>query len=170
MNIFATNADPSVSAQALADQHVIKMCCETAQTLSTALHLRGESVDGLYKKTHAGHPCVLWAAADIANFAWLVVHGRALCAEYTQRFSKTHASAAVIERAASVLVHGEYGMPTSFALAMPDVFKSIAETEGPHAAYRAYLNWKYRLWAGEGKPGRWTRSAPPSWLDLSESL
>lgn len=170
MNIFATNADPTCAAD-LADQHVIKMCCETAQVLSTALHLRNEAVDGLYKPTHRKHPCVVWAAANIANFAWLVAHGRALCAEYTRRFGKTHASAAIIERAARVLpFHAKPGAPVTFALAMPDVFKAVAETEGPHAAYRAYLNWKYRLWAGEGKPGRWTRTVPPSWLDLSEPL
>ena len=179
MNIFATNADPTASAIALADQHVIKMCCETAQVLSTALHLRGENMPGLYKPTHRKHPCVVWAAADIANFAWLVEHGRALCAEYTRRFSKTrpgcapktHASGAIIERAASVLNHyPKPGAPVTLALAMPDAFKVVAETDGPHVAYQRYLCWKYRMWAGEGKPGRWTRAVPPSWLDLSEPL
>ncbi len=159
MNLFASDADPTVSARALADRHVVKMTVETAQVLWTALHLSspGKVPDGGYRPTHRGHPCVRWAAASRANFDWTVRHGLALCDEYWHRYGKVHGSWEALLSASALdgLVPG--GSMTPFALAMDD---ELRDPTDPHGSYRRCLSRKYEVW---GSMARWTRRAPPTW-------
>ena len=79
MNRFIVDHEPDTIAQALCDQHVVKMPLEEAQMLCTALwHHRPEYAErrGLYKPVHQKHPCTLWAMETNANyrFAWLTPH------------------------------------------------------------------------------------------------
>ena len=155
MNIFAVDDDPTKAAQALADVHVVKMCLETAQIASTVA--RSVGLEVRYRSTHEAHPCTRWAGATQANFAWLVAHGRALLAEYTSRYGRTHGSADALEEAAAALDSLPEGPRTPFAQAMP------AELKGDDAvsAYRAYYRTKVASW---GARARWTRSERPAWL------
>ena len=89
MNIFYTSPDPVEFAEYLDDKRVVKMVLETAQLLSTARCLSGHA--STYKPTHRNHPCAVWVRTSAANYAWTYRHFRALLAEYTKRFSKTHA-------------------------------------------------------------------------------
>lgn len=89
MNIFVTNPSPVVSAQYLDSKRLIKMVLESAQLLSSSMHLL--NIPGApYKLTHKGHPCTVWTRTSRANFLWLIEHFRALCEEYTLRYGKTH--------------------------------------------------------------------------------
>jgi len=88
MNIFVTNPDPVLSAEALDLKRVIKMITESYQLMSTALHLNG--LTPFYKPTHAGHPCTKWVAESATNYQWLLMHVDALCSIYTARYQKTH--------------------------------------------------------------------------------
>jgi len=45
-----------------------------------------------YKPTHLHHGMTRWVAHSVANYRWAVQHGIALCAEYTRRYQKTHAT------------------------------------------------------------------------------
>ena len=93
MNIFVTSNCPKLSAQALDNKRVVKMALETAQLLSTAIFINSTiTYDNLYKPTHIKHPCTIWAAANIENWDWLFQHFVALCAEYSFRYNKQHAS------------------------------------------------------------------------------
>jgi hypothetical protein len=157
MNVFACHADPAVSATWLADQHVVKMVTETAQILSTALVANGRQIAGLYKPTHAHHPCVLAAQVDPACFGWTALHGLALGAEYTVRFGKLHGALGVIQAALDVAGLDPAGVfqPSAFPLAMPDMCKRL----DPHDAYCEYLRVKYAEWRERGGrvAPRWQR-------------
>ena len=101
MNLFVLDPIPSVAARAHCNKHVVKMIVETAQVLSTVLHLKGATVDGMYRPTHRAHPCTLWAASKWANFRWAASLGLALCAEYTERYGKRHKTQDLLERLAN---------------------------------------------------------------------
>jgi hypothetical protein len=152
VNIFAVDHDPVAAAVALHDKHVVKMVLETAQMLCTIGHRLG--IGAPYKPTHGQHPCTVWAASSRDNAAWLVAHGNALCAEYTRRFRREHASQRVIrEVAAAVLPLLPAAGRTPFAQAVPDDCRDA----DPVAAYRAY----YRQHKLEG--ARYTNSSLPAW-------
>ncbi len=155
MNIFALDADPIRAAEMACDQHVVKMATETAQMLSTVCRLHGVNVG--YKISHPKHPCTLWAGVTRENFEWLQRHGLGLCAEYTHRYGKVHAAAAIIRETAEascLLPFPEEGL-RPFAKCMPPEFFD----EDPVQAYRNfYLGAKSRF-------ARWRKARPaPEWF------
>lgn len=162
MNIFALHSEPSTAALMQADKHVVKMVLETAQILSTVIHLHGDSRSQyVYRKTHEHHPCVQWAAENTANYDWLVRHFIALSTEYEWRYIKRHKS--------WIKFHNMFGGPPSqmdieqdpspFALAMPDQYKFY---ETPVECYRAYyVNEKVHLL-------KYTRRTEPEWIFLDK--
>lgn len=156
MNIFAVDACPFKSADALRDDHIVKMPLETAQILCAVAHRYG--VPARYKLTHARHPCVLWAGETRTNVAWAWLHGFALCEAYRKRYGREHACAVVLVEleAAGLLMAVPDGPLTPFAQAMPDVYRR----EDAHEAYRAY----YAAEKAVGPRARWTRRERPEWL------
>lgn len=156
MNIFVLDLSPTEAARAQIDKHVVKMPLETAQMLSSVSWRYG--VQAPYLPTHKNHPCTLWAGETLANWAWLMRHGEALCAEYTRRYGREHACAAVLD---SLWLYGgrpPAGNLTPFAQAMP------AELRGSDAveAYRRYyLTSKASIatWRSPARPPAWWRPA-----------
>lgn len=152
MNIFALDRDPAKAAQYLCDKHIVKMCLETAQILST---ISG----GLYKPTHANHPCTLWAKETLGNYRWLLQHGKAIGLEYSYRYGKEHKSTEIILSCEDFKPNDIESM-TSFVLAMPDEFKK----SDPIESYRDYYMSK-QLFCN------WTNRDIPEWflerLDVS---
>lgn len=152
MNIFAVDDDPVAAAQALCDKHVVKMPLETAQMLCTVGQSLGVSVP--YRPTHAKHPCTLWIGKAAANAEWLVYHGLALCAEYTRRYGKVHASEAVIMEVENLVKKLPAGHRTPFAQAMPEAYYRKSAVD----AYRAYMIGEKTRFA------KWTAPAfKPAW-------
>lgn len=99
MNIFFLDANPRIAATYMCDKHVVKMVLETAQLLSTAHHKAGSKyAKDLYRVTHANHPSAVWARATASNYAWLYEHFEALCAEYTRRYFRDHATARLMSK------------------------------------------------------------------------
>lgn len=156
MNIFVLDKDPIDAAQAHCDKHVVKMVLESTQILSTLHHLYGD-VGKLaiepYRKTHESHPCVKWAGETSENFNFLVELTEALFDEYSYRYDKTHAS----EKVFNIVRVRPHGIPTGdltqFALAMPEIYKTIDPVE----SYRAYYRGEKRDFA------KWTHRAEPYW-------
>lgn len=144
MNIFALDTNPVIAAQMQCDKHVVKMCLETAQMLSTI-------AGGPYKPTHANHPCTQWASANRTNYHWLVMHGLALCEEYTHRYGKEHKCQAVIASLANKGASLPIGA-TDFVQCMPDEYKDTL----PVVAYRQYYHSKAAF-------AKWTKREVPSW-------
>jgi len=154
MNVFASDSDPIKSAQWLADSHVVKMVTESAQITSTALRLCGVDDSGLYKSTHAKHPCTLVSANDPAYFWWVIEHGVALANEYHVRYGRVHGALSRLIRAREIapFAKPEHG-PRYFPLAMPDEHKC----DDPHESYQKYLTVKYAAWGLTSRPARWRR-------------
>jgi len=149
MNIFVLDNDPVVAAQMQCDKHVVKMCLESAQMLSTV-------AGGPYKPTHAKHPCTVWAGKTLGNFRWLKLHGLALCDEYSYRYGKQHKCRDIIANIQEPLFND--AVLTPFALAMPIEHKQ----EDAVKAYRSYYKSKQI-------DMRYTKRPQPEWLLIKES-
>ena len=162
MNIFYLARDPREAARALHDKHIVKMCLETAQIMSTVAAEKARGLVPLprcYRPTHENHPCVKWARESFANWVWLARHGKAIGEEYSHRFrGKVHASAEVIEGLAewgeeNALLWSSW-TATPPAQAMPEAYRR----EDPVEAYRAYyLKEKVHQ-------SRWTNAPVPEWV------
>lgn len=157
MNIFALDQDPKLAAQFLIDKHVVKMCLETAQLLSTYCHIKSIKIDSIYKPTHVNHPCSIWLRKSTANVSWLIHHGKAIGEEYSFRYSKIHKSSLVIANISNHLTDlEEYNSHTPFALAMPDQYKKCDCID----SYRAY-------YLGEKKQmASWKKREVPYWWNI----
>lgn len=166
MNIFIVNNDPVQAAHDLCGKHIVKMCVESAQLLSTAVFLKNDEgtwelyKHDLYRPTHKSHPCTLWAASSPHNFEWLVQHAFALCDEYTMRYGKLHASKLPIKCAASLAlrtfsgVKGDLAQHTPFVLAMPDEYKQDDAVEAYRAYYRGAKS-KFAVWEPRAREPEW---------------
>ena len=158
MNIFVTDRCPIQSARNLPDKHIVKMPLETCQMLSIIYSDWYYGVGKLYKsdgtpyRTSHGafrnHPCTQWAAANQYNLSWLIVHGIALCNEYTARYDKVHTCFDVIMQAAVIYQRSfdddyvdAYHKVTSFTRAMPEDIKYDTSID-TITAYKQYLNTK----------------------------
>ena len=98
MNIFYLYKCAKRSARAYCDKHIVKMCLELAQILSTCYQiLIDERDENIYKITHKNHPIVVWCRESEENFEWCIEHGIELCREYTKRYNKIHKSQKIIE-------------------------------------------------------------------------
>ena len=158
MNIFVTDYCPSQSARNLPDKHIVKMPLETCQMLSIIYSDWYYGVGKLFKadgtpyRTSHGafrnHPCTQWAAANQYNLAWLIMHGLALCEEYTLRYHKVHTCQDVIHQATRIYdsifdepAYSAYHKVTRFTRAMPESIK-FDTTIDTITAYKQYLNTK----------------------------
>jgi hypothetical protein len=163
MNLFATDASPILSAQALDDKRVRKMLLETAQLLCTALHHRGESAP--YKASHVHHPITLWVCDDPRNAYWALKHGQALAKEcdYRFRLDRPYKAAEVI---ASIAHHfPRAAAPITFqnSARRRDLDLDFTMEADTHQAYRRYLRVR---WAGDRRTPVWTRREAPAWRGI----
>ena len=158
MNIFVTDPCPIQSARNLPDKHIVKMPLETCQMLAIIYSDWYYGVGKLYKKdgtpyrtTHGAfrsHPCTRWAARSQYNLAWLIVHGFALCTEYTERYDKVHTCYDVLLQAADIYNKcfdeswsTAYFKVVNFTRAMPPDIKYDSSID-TITAYKQYLNTK----------------------------
>lgn len=151
MNIFVLDQDPAEAAQMLVDKHCVKMVLESAQILSTVCHAKG--LEAPYKATHKSHPCTVWAGVSRGNWEWLIDHSLAMCAEYTHRYGRTHASQKVIEWCRDNAPEFSSTVRTPFAQAMPDQYKSDCAV----SAYRSYYKGE------KSKFAAWKKRSAPQW-------
>ena len=152
MNIFVLDENPEIAAKQACDKHIIKMSLETAQLLCSS-HMKDSAP---YKQSHVNHPCAIWTRTSRDNYEWLVVHGLALCDEYTRRYGKVHKSRGVIEWARDNVGRVAFSGTglTPFAQAMPEIYRSLSAVE----AYRKYyLNDKkpFATWKSPASPPQW---------------
>lgn len=152
MNIFATDPCPIKSAQTLDDKRVVKMCLETAQILSSAMHRYG--LKTTYRPTHMNHPVVLWAGNSAENYLWTFEHLLALLEEYQLRYGKEHKCAELLEE----LFEGAMHLPSRGFEPHRNCARNTAkgidygELEDVYEAYKLYLS------------DRWdTDTRPPTW-------
>lgn len=170
MNIFVTSSCPVESAVSLDNKRLIKMVLETAQLLSAAVNLSAGDKVAIYKTSHKGHPCTLWAKQSRGNFNWLMAHGYALGEEYTSRYDKQHKSVLAIKdiEDRNLIEHIPDGPQTPFANCAANVslgvcFKHVKDV---HQAYRQYLAIR---WSNDKRHPTWTNRQAPSWINYYQS-
>lgn len=151
MNIFALSKNPKKAATMMCDKHVVKMVLETAQILCSPF----EKGSAPYKRSHYNHPSSIWARTSKENYKWLIIHGLALCKEYTYRYGRKHKSEDVIrwcQKNISALAFPKKGL-TPFAQVMKEEYRST----NPVGAYRTYYLKEKK------KMAQWTKRLPPDW-------
>lgn len=143
------------------DRHVVKMILETAQLLSSAVHMLCSNEDEniktiilprLYKLSHKNHPSAIWARDNINNWTWLLYLGLALCKEYTFRYEKTHKTEELliflkenIHIISPIFSHEEFYPPTP-AMDEQYLIKNENNEIIPMLSYRNYyINGKKHL-------------------------
>ncbi|GCE65828.1 hypothetical protein OMCYN_01774 [cyanobiont of Ornithocercus magnificus] len=164
MNIFYTDKDPEAAARSLPDKHVVKMPVETVQMLVSALLRHGiqprvfTSKGTIHKGGYHHHPSTIWAGDTQANAMWLWQHGMSLCAEYSQRYGKTHFAEGQLMLILDYLPKLPAGDLTSPTLAMP----AECKTADPVESYRNCIRAKV---AAKPKSFVWSKgTAAPTWL------
>lgn len=164
MNIFVTNKCPKLSAQALDNKRVVKMVLETAQLLSSAIFINNNrNFNNIYKPTHLRHPCTIWAGTSSGNWNWLLQHFVALCAEYSLRYNKHHASEKILPHFLEYQSSIKIGKITTFVNCTRSESLGIdfKHFKNVHKAYKKYLTVKWNL---DKLPPKWLNRKPPLWF------
>ena len=93
MNIFFIDENPRKAARMVCNEHM-KMILESAQMLSTLIHLTIENADKtkIYKPSYRNHPSAKWLREDLKNVDWLLKHEDELFKENIRRRGKEHES------------------------------------------------------------------------------
>ena len=158
MNLFVTDPLPGISAIDLDDRRVVKMVLETAQLLSTAVHLgmmekKSDDDNGyVYRATHKHHPVTKWVVADPHHIGWTYLYFVAILNEFEIRFKKRHASKYIFYRLSPP--DTSKCRPTEFCNCTP--FPELP----PFAAYRQTLRHK---WHEDKFSPTWRVRGEPSW-------
>ncbi|MDT8445735.1 MAG: hypothetical protein RRB13_02410 [bacterium] len=152
MNLFIFSLEHEENARFHCDRHVVKMCIEYAQLLSTACRLKGQ--DEGYRLTHVNHPCSLWVQKSKANWRWVLDLLAALNAEYRFRYGKepNHKSFEVAQSLTCPDLPNEGLSP--FAQVMPEQYRQADCVQ----AYRDYFRGEKRRLA------QWTKREVPGWF------
>lgn len=128
------------------------MIIESCQILSTAHRLidgnEYADLNGLYKSTHVGHPCVKWCMKSKSNYEWLLMHCEALSEVFYKSRGKVHGSA---EKCLSSLSRTPRGIPEGELTEFPLCTQGIVEKD-TFTSYKKYLNIKYKSWLMREKP------------------
>ena len=181
MNIFALDNSPAKAAEYHCDKHVMKMLLESAQMLSTMVHVlvpneietvnsveTGEPVcmwhgTKVYKPTHQNHPCAVWLRAGARNVDWLICLSNSLNHQSEIRWHKPAYKAHAIVNGIKNNLHNlrmlpnqGYALESAFVLAMP---ANIVELNlDPITSYRLYYasaKRSFATWSRLGKKPYW---------------
>lgn len=179
MNVFYSDPNPALSAQALDNRRLFKMGLESGQLLATAMHLSAKFphlTERLYRSSHSAHPLQAWAQQPL-HFDWLYDHFIALCQEWEYRTGNTHPSAHQAEYYFEALTTHFAPAPIGhFEIAVPQSARIVPDqiNFNPHPeAYRHFLLYKWAVLDPNkiGKDGTprpmvpvWGKRGIPSWL------
>lgn len=152
VNIFILDYNIQKAAEYHCDKHVVKMCIEYAQLLSSVHHIK--AIPAGYRLTHKNHPCAIWARESLSNYEWLLELALALGEEYTYRYGKKHKSIEEVVYHLPPIKFEDIGLtPFRKAIANPDI-KAIDDTV---EAYRTYYNLEKSGFA------TWKKREQPQW-------
>ena len=187
MNIFALSRNPTQSAKEMIDKHIVKMPTETCQMLHTnilymqyvkehskepqlkelkAFHLAIESE--LMKPAMLNHPSTIWARQSLANFDWLLMHGVALCGEFTHRYEKEHGTQKRIVDCGSyreLIINHNYplGELTPVLIAMDDKYR-IPNPMDVHNWDFVIKSYRHYYLEGKWRFAEWRKNRRPDWF------
>lgn len=177
MNIFYLSDDPQICAEQHCDKHVVKMCIEYAQLLSTAHRvLDGEEYTviqngrrlkrwkhpnmwydkSLMLASHINHPSNKWVRESHTNYWWLCNLLHCLLKEYTHRYGKFHA----VGRRVNTLMQSPQNIPMDKGFTpMPQCMPDDCKVENmPILAYQNFYMKHKRPFCN------WTKRPRPIWF------
>lgn len=175
MNIFYCDTDINACAEALDDVRLNKMILETAQLLSTAVHIstieqeKPFDIDihpHLYKITHKNHPCAKWARESYHNYMWLHHYFSCLTGEYLYRKQKYHACTNLYK----LLFKGSEYIPSDKNKTPHPNCTIYKDNPDTIAAYRKYLCYKWENDKLKNRHPKWTNTLPPIWYNDTVKL
>ena len=126
---------------------------ETAQLLSTAHHVNGDStLPELYKATHINHPTSVWVRSSTDHYLWAYSLFIELLAEFEHRRNKVHASSRLKKSLAQVpsIPNNGFVAPPQ---CMPDEYKIVGDTVGAYKKYYIGDKSRFATW-------NWGRAIP----------
>lgn len=160
MQLFVLSKHPDLAPECLADVHVVKMCLETAQILSTIWDSKGMPLlEGMPKPYNSNHP-VIKAIDTPWKLNWVLLYNVNLQAEYTMRFGKDHKYTRLVD----AYMEGLYDYNSNYDITGYDFSKNFKDFQTNNTyvvgAYRAYYKFK------KSKIKRWkyTKRKEPFWL------
>ena len=133
------------------------MILETCQMLVTARVLRGDLPQGTKYHTYRmrNHPCAKWVREDRAGFLYAERLLAALCAEFTFRWDKTHATETFYRSLPPTDMRRMFPHRRR-RKAVPEAVGDHPRSADPVATYRSYYgtkNWELK----------WTKREQPEW-------
>jgi|TARA_R110000796_G_scaffold20808_1_gene61737 hypothetical protein len=186
MNIFDLDDDPKKCAIEHNDAHVVKMCTEYAQLMSTAHRILdgtlwyGKSATGrkikryylendsfnktIYLACHNNHPSNIWLRQSEANYRWLYTMWSYLLEEYTYRYDRQHGAGKLKEYLfwSPTNIPKDVGL-TNVTPAMGNFPDCIVENDSVES-YRNYY------WEAKRNLAKWKRRSPPDWWIQREQV
>jgi len=185
MNIFYLHPDTEDCAKQHCDKHVVKMCTEYAQLLSTAHRVADGEVyvaksknnrnikkyrhpsldDTLYLACHVNHPSNIWVRESAQNYRWLYDMWVNLCEEYTHRYGREHASYGKL---------GEVLRETPVNLSNKKTFTqpTPAMKQYPHCVVKgdSLMSYQNFYWEDKRKFAVWSKRDEPSWWQKRRNI
>jgi hypothetical protein len=155
MNIFILDYDKTKCVQSYVDKHIVKMCLESTQLLSSAYYSTNQESLAPYKKTHMNHPCSIWVRESKQNWEWLKDLALKMCKEYSFRYGKKHKCEEIIRD--MVVPNLPDKCITEFKCCMD---KKYIISSDPIENYRNYYNNSKR------ELFKWTKREQPLWARM----
>jgi len=188
MNTFILSLDPKEAARFHCNKHVVKMILESAQMLCAAhwLHLLKSEEKTLkdfkrirdaqqwayenipkelqppWKMSHLRHPCTVWTAENISNYAWQLSLCQSLLIEYTRRYGKKHKTEVEARwLTKNFPLNIDSGCLTDFPVCMKDEYK-VYRQPGIVDVVESYKNYyiKDKVRFAKWEP----RASTPKWF------
>ena len=97
MQLYVLDYNTQKSVEMLSNCHVIKMCLETSQILSSVRFNLGVDLNNLMPKPYNPNHPVIKAINNNHKINWLLDYNRCLHNEYIYRFDKKHSYFKLIE-------------------------------------------------------------------------
>lgn len=155
MNIFFTDTCPWQAAINLGDRHVVSQVKESAQMLSTAQRMSGNTDEVLCKVAYPNHPCTVWVRSSSGHYAWLYEHFLALLAEFEHRRYKDHEYVKLIDPLSTPIAIVNSPSWRQPPQCMPQDCHVLGDSV---LAYRSYYK-KHKQ-----RMHHWTNRQPPEWI------
>ena len=167
MNLFTTSDNTKACVQALDDVLLGKTIIESAQMLSTAIHLNDKIVEkpeGIYKKYNANEEHNKWVRENQTNYKWTVHYLLDGLTEFHYRFGKPHDTWNVAKIVVQYENDFEQGEMTPFTRKFSkdtENFDELMSMTNTCQAYQQYLCTKWRTKTTQGKSPIWTKRGAP---------
>lgn len=158
MQLFILDKNPEKAVKMLADCHIIKLCLETAQILSSVIKNHNKQNNQLLPKPYNPNHPVIKAINNQFKINYVLKYNKALHNEFIYRFNKKHAYFSLINIYNKILFN-DTDIKDDFSFAQD--FKNFSTDEHDIVnAFKAYYKFKKSII----KRWKYTKTEEPNWL------